>query len=447
MIQPNPANMCMECLKSQVDITEGIDRECTLKFCSDCGKYNTVGEKFLPADPESPELLKICLNKIHGLDKVRLVDASWIWTEPHSRRLKIKLTIQKEVFQGAILQRQMIVTYIVGTQQCPDCRASFTPHTWHAVVQVRQHVEHRRTFLYLEQVILKRFSKMEFFAIREESEGIDFFFNTKSQAQKFVDFLRSMVPGKLNESTKLVSHDASNSTANQKTAFSYDIPPICKDDIIMLPPKTQAAVGGIGPLCLVTAVTNTFKIIDPQTGRSAYLNQQKYYASPFTALMSLKDAKEMQIVDVEYSYDSEGVADLCDCEVLNDNGEVVSCHSHLGKIVHPGDNVLAYDIVHSQHHASSLGIKKYRFPDVVLVKRIYESRKHRRDRPWKLERLITDPVNVEREEADLEEFMNNIEDDPELRKEVAVYRNDSVPYDPVSYGAPLPNLAEMISKM
>ena len=29
--------------------------------------------------------------------QVRLVDAGFIWTEPHSKRLKVKLAIQKEV--------------------------------------------------------------------------------------------------------------------------------------------------------------------------------------------------------------------------------------------------------------------------------------------------------------------------------------------------------------
>lgn len=31
------------------------------------------------------------------LSQVRLVDAGFIWTEPHSRRIKVKLTVQKEV--------------------------------------------------------------------------------------------------------------------------------------------------------------------------------------------------------------------------------------------------------------------------------------------------------------------------------------------------------------
>lgn len=83
------------------------------------------------------------------------MDASWIWTEPHSRRLKLKLTVQKEVGNGAVLQQAMAVTFVVRNQQCEGCAAAFTNNTWTAVVQVRQRVDHKRTFFYLEQLILK----------------------------------------------------------------------------------------------------------------------------------------------------------------------------------------------------------------------------------------------------------------------------------------------------
>ena len=46
---------------------------------------------------ESRELLGLCLKRLKGLNKVHLVDAGFVWTEPHSKRLKVKLTIQKEV--------------------------------------------------------------------------------------------------------------------------------------------------------------------------------------------------------------------------------------------------------------------------------------------------------------------------------------------------------------
>ena len=61
------------------------------------------------AELESKELLTFCVKKVKGLSKVKLVDAGFIWTEPHSRRLKMKVTIQKEVLNGAILQQTFVV--------------------------------------------------------------------------------------------------------------------------------------------------------------------------------------------------------------------------------------------------------------------------------------------------------------------------------------------------
>lgn len=109
----------------------------------------------MKVDLESKELMSACLRKIPGLSKVKVVDAVWIWTEPHSMRLKIKLTIQKEVLNGAILQQAKIVEFTIRNQQCKTCQSFYAQGVWHAVVQVRQHVPHKRTFFYLEQVLLK----------------------------------------------------------------------------------------------------------------------------------------------------------------------------------------------------------------------------------------------------------------------------------------------------
>jgi nonsense-mediated mRNA decay protein 3 len=110
---------------------------------------------WMKVDLESKELMSACLRKIPGLSKVKVVDAVWIWTEPHSLRLKIKLTIQKEVLNGAILQQAKIVEFVIRNQQCKTCQSFYAQGVWHAVVQVRQHVPHKRTFFYLEQVLLK----------------------------------------------------------------------------------------------------------------------------------------------------------------------------------------------------------------------------------------------------------------------------------------------------
>ena len=70
-------------------------------------------------------------------------------------RLKVRLTIQKEVQKGTILQQAFTVIYVVRNQQCIECQAEFRQGSWKSLVQIRQRVSHKRTFLYLEQLILK----------------------------------------------------------------------------------------------------------------------------------------------------------------------------------------------------------------------------------------------------------------------------------------------------
>ncbi|PKU34770.1 hypothetical protein llap_14926 [Limosa lapponica baueri] len=61
------------------------------------GRYLQPPGTWIQCTLESRELLALCLKKIKAsLSKVRLIDAGFIWTEPHSKRLKLKLTVQKE---------------------------------------------------------------------------------------------------------------------------------------------------------------------------------------------------------------------------------------------------------------------------------------------------------------------------------------------------------------
>lgn len=102
MTDPNPSNTCVNCLKQKVDITEGIGKDLILQHCRECNRYMKPG--WVSADLESAELLAICLKNIKGLKRVKLLDAQFIWTEPHSRRIKVKLTVQKEIESGTLMQ-------------------------------------------------------------------------------------------------------------------------------------------------------------------------------------------------------------------------------------------------------------------------------------------------------------------------------------------------------
>jgi hypothetical protein len=253
--------MCVSCLRSKVDISEGISKALTILWCKECGRYLQPPKHWVAAELESKELLTFCIKRIKGLSKAKLVDAGFIWTEPHSKRLKVKLTIQNEVFNGAILQQSFVVEFVVENNMCPDCnRQNANPNSWIACVQVgaggrarstnsastssppcsllpgcrdgapplpsalpthrrsdaptrppthlhhlppaalhprpqlRQHVHHKRTFLFLEQLILKHNADTACVNIKDIHEGVDFYFNNRAHAVKFVDFLQVSQP-------------------------------------------------------------------------------------------------------------------------------------------------------------------------------------------------------------------------------------------------------------
>ncbi len=93
---------------------------------------------------------------------------------------------------------------------------------------MRQHVAHKRTFLYLEQLILKHGADSTCLNIKDIHQGVDFYFNNRGQALKLIDFLQSVVPIKYRNDKQLVSHDTHSNTYNYKFTFSVEIAPVCK---------------------------------------------------------------------------------------------------------------------------------------------------------------------------------------------------------------------------
>ena len=201
-IAPNPSNTCASCLASKADVSRGISTEATLHQCRGCQRWHKDAGKWIACPLESRELMALCLSNISGLKShknngVRLVDAKWIWTEPHSMRLKVQLTVQKEVQSGTILQQSFVVVFIVRNQQCIECQAEFRQGSWKSLVQVRQRVGHKRTFLYLEQLILKHGAHRGCLSIETFRDGMDFYFPDKGKAARFVSFLENVVPIKV----------------------------------------------------------------------------------------------------------------------------------------------------------------------------------------------------------------------------------------------------------
>lgn len=439
--------MCYDCIKMNVDITEGIPREANISFCRNCERFLQPPTQWIRCELESRELLAICLRRLKGLNKVRLVDASFVWTEPHSRRIRIKISVQGEALQNTIVQQTFEVEYIVIAMQCPDCAKSFTQNTWRAAVQIRQKVAHKRTFLYLEQLILKHNAHVDTILIKEAKDGLDLFYSQRNHATKMIDFLSAVAPIKSKKSEELVSTDVQSSSSQYKFTFSVEIAPICRDDLVVLPKKLASSLGNVSRLVVCRKITNMIQFIDPSTLQTADLLSNVFWRAPFPSLLDVNQLVEFVVLDVEPTGDVKGKFVLADITVsraadlgVNDNTYYV--RSHLGAILHPGDSAMGYFLSNTNFNSELWDtLDTDNTPDVVLVKKHYARKsKKRQNRKWRLKRMAREHDDIvanddsrqarqdqERAEKDYELFLQELEEDKELRHTVNLYKAGDEP--------------------
>ncbi|KAK2980781.1 hypothetical protein RJ640_009566 [Escallonia rubra] len=442
---PNAANMCVKCLRSEVDITEGLQKHVIIVHCPECDTYLQPPRTWIKAQLESKELLTFCVNKLKkNLKEVRLTHAEFIWTEPHSKRIKVKLRIQKEVLNGAVLEQAYTVEYVVQDQMCESCsRVQANPDQWVAAVQLRQHVPHRRTFFYLEQLILRHDAAVRAIRIKQMDKGVDFFFANRSHAVKFVEFLGKVAPVRSRHDKQLVSQDSKSNNYNYKYTFSVEICPICREDLICLPPKVAVTLGNLGPLVICTKVSNNIALMDPFTLRHCFLDADQYWRSSFKSLLSCKQLVEYIVLDVE-AVSSEVIVGgsryvLADAQVarLSDFGKndtLFSVRTHLGHILSPGDYALGYDVYSANNN--DVEMDKYKglvLPDVILIKKSYEEKRQKKrgkPRAWKLKSLSMEVDDTAKGRADeekmnseYEQFLRDLEENPDMRFNISLYRD------------------------
>ncbi|EME40667.1 hypothetical protein DOTSEDRAFT_157503 [Dothistroma septosporum NZE10] len=434
--------LCSDCLRLTTNITSSIERDSVLHMCRDCDRWHSPPTSWVVAPPESRELLALCLRKLRGLNKTRIIDASFIWTEPHSRRIKVKITVQQEAGEGTILQQTFDVEFVQQYKQCPDCAKSYTHNTWRANVQVRQKVPHKRTFLYLEQLILKQGAHKETINIKEVQNGIDFYFGQRNHAEAFVDFLGSVAPVKTKKSQELISMDVHTSSKSYKFSYSCELVPICKDDLVALPLKIAKQIGNIVPLVLCYRIGTAVNFLDPNTLQIADLSTPIYWRAPFTPLADVQELREFVIMDIEPIGPQVGRFLLAEATVarasdLGVNDTTYNIRTHLGNILKPGDSAMGYHLTGTQFNNLNFEAieesKQYsgQIPDVILVKKHYERRKNKgpSNRNWKLKRMAREESDMkprkqdqDRDEIDYEQFLQDLEADPELRHGLNMYK-------------------------
>jgi NMD protein affecting ribosome stability and mRNA decay len=300
IIDANSKGMCNTCAKNETNITEGITKQGLLTYCKLCDRYQRP--PWVRIQMESPDMMSMLLSKTKGLNRVKLTDSSFVWTEPHSKIIKIKLTVQKEV-NKSLIETSFLVEFKVEWTQCDDCKKTFTPHIWNAAVQIRQKVSHKRTFMLLEQIILKHKAHSKALNVKEMPEGIDFFFKNKSQANALSDFIHTQFPAKVKQSKQLVSHDQHSNLYNYKYTFMIELSPVCKDDLIILPPELSKELGGIGPVLLCHKVSSKIHLLDPLCLETYDFDANTYWKYNFRSYVDRSCLQEFLIVNVEEEVD------------------------------------------------------------------------------------------------------------------------------------------------
>uniref|UniRef100_K3WWT8 60S ribosomal export protein NMD3 n=1 Tax=Globisporangium ultimum (strain ATCC 200006 / CBS 805.95 / DAOM BR144) TaxID=431595 RepID=K3WWT8_GLOUD len=463
-IEPNAMNMCKSCIASETDVADGIELDAELTQCKGCLRFqprgkgqqnSSVSGAWIDCDWESAELMALCLKSVHGLQKAKLMDAGFIWTEPHSKRVKVKLTLQREVLNHAVIQNSCVVTYTVKSVQCPDCMKKYHNNTWRSLVQIRQKADHKRTFLRLEQVILKHKAHQNAIGIATVKEGMDFYFGTKSTAEKFIHFLTAHVPMRSKSSSKLISENVHNATANLQTTYSIELSPICRDDLLILPKKFAQSCGNISPIVLCARTTAMIHLVDPRTGQKSELSSDKYWKVPFLPLETSPAMTEFIVLDVEpvderdYKNKSQQQQHqhqdskfmVADVEVarasdfgVNDTTFII--RTHLGALLQAGDTVKGYDLTTSNFGTRyTYSLKEDELPDIVLVRKVYPREAQAGKKEKKLKTLGTfrrakisksEQARLEKElDAFTEEYLEELEEERENGDDYVELDDDS----------------------
>ena len=130
-IQPNQRNLCRTCLSAATNLAKSVPKQVPLHRCSSCQRILTRSQAWVIANPESRELLAVCLKQLKGLTELKLVDAAFNSAEPDSKTIQVKLTARLET-----VEEVLTVDFDILDSVCPQCDNNKDKDQWNCVVQV-----------------------------------------------------------------------------------------------------------------------------------------------------------------------------------------------------------------------------------------------------------------------------------------------------------------------
>ncbi|KAL6122614.1 hypothetical protein NUSPORA_00286 [Nucleospora cyclopteri] len=379
--------MCNRCITNSTNLLSRIRTSMVLESCRGCERYNVPPRSWKPLSWGSQALLIFCLQKNKSIKKLNIVDAQFIYTEEHSKKINIEIKVLEDgVTQNCILK------YSIRNKQCGDCMRAESKQFWNAVVQVRQHPPSKRTFLYLEQLIKKHNAHMNSSNIKEQKEGIDFFFLEKSDALKLTKFLENFYGTKTKDSSRLVSEDRNNNTANSKNTFSVELLPLCKDDLY----KVDKSFG-LGEFAVVKKVNSNIEFMNPISGDVKVVSSKYFFANAekFKKLQNSSCFEKYEVLLCnKLNFGSETFFEVT---ITKDQNEVYEIRTHCK--LKEGDFVLGYE-VSNKNFTEEIDFKQ----PIILVRK-YNQKKYK----MKNNKEISEEMRL---------FLDDIKNDKEMLGEI-----------------------------
>jgi nonsense-mediated mRNA decay protein 3 len=226
-------------------------------------------------------------------------------------------------------------------------------------------------------------------------------------------------------------------------------------------------------LTVCTRVGNSLQLLDPATLQTCEIPPQVYWRTPFDSLATVTDLVEFTILDIEPDFSRQkGKWVMADAQVAvsgafksnrkdSNNDDVMDydgvgsasmifhTRTHLGAILQPGDAAMGYHLTSANYNSDSYAeVPQGRIPDVILVKKAYPNRRKKsKARNWKLRSMAKEADeegatgaargaigrmggrDSKKVEEDYEIFLRELEEDPDLRANVNLYKAADVKMD------------------
>lgn len=329
--------LCLDCVRATYDWRAPLEEHLkkhpkllALRRCKECERVETSlphekTRRWEGADRDTEELLAVLLRRVKaqlfgkkaldlvdglsaGLkagDPLSLRDARLVWTEPHSRRLKLEI----DVAHASVRQR-LLLEFVEESCKCADCAGEARERRnakmgkgggdFGTRVQIR--AAHcgacPRTMRSLEDAIraIGKAGLMFQGGRLPKGKGWDVDFNHEKDGERFVDELRraSRAPLRIASKTKkLITHDPKANTVEYQRTILLEVPPISKWDLVVKAPRG----GGKPALYLVASVRRELRLVRVDRGEAEEVNGEQYFRKPFESVASADALIDLQVVD------------------------------------------------------------------------------------------------------------------------------------------------------